>query len=280
MSKVKELLGSLGVAYKEQGNDLVVKCLNPEHTDSHPSMRIDSLTGIYNCFSCGYKGNLLKEHGIRIQLQDLKVHSILKKIQNIRNTGMDFPMGYTPFRTEYRGVSAETIGYFEAFTHPDYEDRLMFPLRDISGGIQCFIGRYIHSNLNPKYKFYPDKTVPPLFPARPISIEEESIILVEGIFDAMNCIDKGLQNVQAALGTTTMHKTFRQKLEYLKILGVQKIYVMFDGDEAGTKAGEKLVNLITQSGMFLSEQVILPEGIDPGDLTEEQIAEIKKGIYG
>lgn len=280
MSKVKELLGTLSVPYKEQGSDLVVKCTNPEHTDTHPSMRIDSLTGIYNCFSCGHKGNLLKEHGIKIQLQDLKVHAILRKIQNLRSTGLDFPLGYAPYLSEYRGISKETMTYFEAFTHADYEDRLMFPLRDISGDILCFIGRYIHSNLNPKYKFYPNKIVPPLFPSKPISIEQDSIILVEGIFDAMNCIDKGLQNVQAGLGTTTMHKTYRQKLEYLKILGIQKIYIMFDGDEAGIKAGEKLVNSITHSGMFMAEQILLPEGVDPGDLTEAQILEIKRGVYG
>ena len=35
-----------------KGKDYVVSCLNPEHDDKNPSMRIDQITGIFNCFSC------------------------------------------------------------------------------------------------------------------------------------------------------------------------------------------------------------------------------------
>ena len=55
---VEELLQERKIDYKLSPADAIVKCLNPEHDDSNPSMRIDRITGVFNCFSCGFKGNL------------------------------------------------------------------------------------------------------------------------------------------------------------------------------------------------------------------------------
>ena len=54
---VEELLQERKIQYKLSPADAIVACLNPEHDDSNPSMRIDRITGVYNCFSCGFKGN-------------------------------------------------------------------------------------------------------------------------------------------------------------------------------------------------------------------------------
>ena len=55
---VEELLQERKIQYKLSPADAIVACLNPEHDDSNPSMRIDRITGVFNCFSCGFKGNL------------------------------------------------------------------------------------------------------------------------------------------------------------------------------------------------------------------------------
>ena len=57
---VEELLVEEKIPFKMSPADFVVSCLNPEHDDSNPSMRIDKITGVFNCFSCGYKGNIFK----------------------------------------------------------------------------------------------------------------------------------------------------------------------------------------------------------------------------
>ena len=57
---VEELIQKKKLVYRQQGADFVVHCLNPEHDDSNPSMRIDRITGIFHCFSCGFKGNVFK----------------------------------------------------------------------------------------------------------------------------------------------------------------------------------------------------------------------------
>ena len=54
----EELLQSKGIQYQVSGKDAKIHCLNPEHDDTNPSMRVDRITGIFHCFSCGYKGNL------------------------------------------------------------------------------------------------------------------------------------------------------------------------------------------------------------------------------
>ena len=61
---VEELLVHQGLLFKPSGNDFLVSCLNPDHEDTNPSMRIDRVLGIFNCLSCGYKGNIFYLYGI------------------------------------------------------------------------------------------------------------------------------------------------------------------------------------------------------------------------
>ena len=42
---VEELLNSKQIPFIVKGNDYVVHCLNPEHPDRNPSMRIDRIDG-------------------------------------------------------------------------------------------------------------------------------------------------------------------------------------------------------------------------------------------
>ena len=55
---VEDLLVDKKIPYYAKGKDYLVQCLNPEHDDNNPSMRIDQITGIFNCFSCGFKGSI------------------------------------------------------------------------------------------------------------------------------------------------------------------------------------------------------------------------------
>ena len=64
MNNVYELLKKQGHNLQPSGQDYLISCLNPEHEDQHPSMRVDQATGIFNCLSCGFKGNLFKYYGV------------------------------------------------------------------------------------------------------------------------------------------------------------------------------------------------------------------------
>ena len=69
---VEELLRQKGIVFVPKGKDFVVKCLNPEHDDNNPSMRIDQIDGRFNCFSCEFKGNLFSFFGEKVSGLQIK----------------------------------------------------------------------------------------------------------------------------------------------------------------------------------------------------------------
>ena len=279
---VIDVLNDRGLKYREAGRDYQIECINPEHEDSNPSMRVDKVTGIFHCFSCGYKGNLFQKYGAEPSWIDIKISRLQDKIgELLSNKSLVLPADAIPFNRNYRDLSAYTYTEADAFIsneEDEFKDRVMFPIYDIRGNIKVFIGRALHSDTEGKYLFYPKGVTPPLFPAHP-EIYKSSLIIVEGIFDALNMMDKGCYNVITAFGTQTLLKNYKDKLSHYKILGVNKFYIMFDGDKAGRDAGQKLENVLNSNG-FNAEIIELPDGLDPGDLTEHDIATLMIGLYG
>ena len=56
---VLDLINKNSLAFSVSGRDYLIKCLNPDHEDSNPSFRVDKVSGVAHCFSCGFKTNLL-----------------------------------------------------------------------------------------------------------------------------------------------------------------------------------------------------------------------------
>ena len=277
---VNEILDKHNIPFTVKGQDFVVSCLNPEHEDNNPSMHIDQVEGAFHCFSCGFKGNVFKFFNIDRNWQDVRVKKLRNKIASIKaaSTGLNIPNGAVPYTRHFRDIDKRTLAKFGAFTHDkDFEGRIVFPLPDITGKIRAFIGRYIQSNAHPKYMIKPAGAELPLFPAV-VSPLDGSIILVEGVFDALNLIDKGLTNAVAVLGANNIQL---DALEGLKLQGVHTIYTMFDADEAGRKA-EANVQRLLKDIFIVSEdtKLQLPDGLDPGDLSASDIKNIKENLYG
>jgi len=276
---VSEILTKNNIDFKPKGQDFVVTCLNPEHEDNNPSMHIDQTEGTFHCFSCGFKGNVFKFFNVDKNWQDIRVKRLKDKISGIRaaSTGLRLPEGAIPYTRHFRDIDKRTLAQFGAFIHDkEFEGRIVFPLPDITGKIRGFIGRYINSNAHPKYLIRPRGAELPLFPAV-VSPIEGSVILVEGIFDALNLIDKGLVNAVAVLGANNVQL---EVLESLKLQGVHTIYTMFDGDEAGRNAEHSAHRLLADTFIISEETKLqLPDGLDPGDLSLSDIKHIKENIY-
>jgi DNA primase len=272
---VEELLISKDVHYIPKGGDFEVRCLNPEHEDRHPSMRIDKVMGIFHCLSCGFKGNIFSHYGERINQLQLKRDLLTRKIRNkvAESIGLEFPIDAAPYVGTWRGIKAETYEKFEAFQslQPDFKERVCFPIRDVSGRIAAFNGRHMTGG-TPKYKINPNGAKIPLFPT--VVPIRGSIILVEGIFDMLNLHDKGLTNAVCTHGTRNINP---DKLSMLRIQGVEEVFVFFDGDEAGQTAAEEVKNMCEAVGLMV--QNIKWDGKDPGELTQKQVDSIAKSIY-
>lgn len=274
---VLDLLNSKGLSFTISGRDYLIKCLNPDHDDSNPSFRVDKVSGIAHCFSCGYKTNIFKYFGIFTNQIPLKIAKLKEKIQELKrmSTGLAELPGSVPYTRSHRGISVETLKYFGAFftTQVDkMEDRIIFPIKSITGKTEVYVGRHLLSNGNPRYLNYPGGVQIPLFPAS-VPRGSRSMVLVEGLFDMLNLYDKGLDNAVACFGTNTLQKDMKQKLMPYRAQGVTKVFIMFDGDEAGRKASSFLKPLIEEEG-FEVEIISLDDGDDPGVLDQENVSSI------
>lgn len=276
-----ELVQSKGLEYKLQGKDLLIKCLNPDHPDSNPSLRIDKLTGIGHCFSCGFKINIFKFFGIVTDKVNTKVRQVKAKIDKIYSDehGLEIPKGAQPYRRPWRGLSAETLEHFQAFRHKDFEGRVVFPLRDITGKIRAFVGRLEESNVGARYQIYPPGASVPLFPER-VQVVNNTAVIVEGSLDMMNLWDKGVKNVVAMMGTQglgSIKGLQKDKITTLKLQGITKLVLLMDGDDAGRKAADILKPLLEREDLTV-EVIELDEGDDPGSLCEEEVKLLKRYI--
>ena len=276
----EDLLKEKGIKYQISGKDAKIHCLNPEHDDNNPSMRVDRITGIFHCFSCGFKGNLFTHFGAPSSPLEVRLHKLKEKVEKTRSqtVGIQLPKDRLAWKGGgFRNISEETLNIWDAFTWnvPKFEGRIIFPIRDITGKTVALIGRLINGMGSDKYYIYPSGVEMPFCPAKVKPIQNR-VILVEGIFDALNLWDKGLKNTVCCFGTQQMNWV---KLSLLKMQGVSGIDIMYDGDEAGRTAAEKVKGTAEELGMSV-QIVTLPEGTDPGGLVKDQVNRISKRLYG
>jgi len=169
-----------------------------------------------------------------------------------------------------------TRGYYDRF-----RGRITFPIEDIRGRILGFGGRILGEG-EPKYLNSPDS---PIFKkgeclyglkqARDHIIQKREAVIVEGYFDVISLAQSGLRNVVAPLGTALTEV----QLRILKPL-VNKVLLLFDGDQAGRKAAMRAVELLVQEGIE-GDIIILPENEDPDTFLKshsvEDLLRLRKG---
>lgn len=169
-----------------------------------------------------------------------------------------------------------TKGYYDRF-----RGRIIFPIEDIRGRILGFGGRILGEG-EPKYLNSPDS---PIFKkgeclyglkqARDHIIQKREAVIVEGYFDVISLAQSGLRNVVAPLGTALTEV----QLRILKPL-VNKVLLLFDGDQAGRKAAMRAVELLVQEGIE-GDIIILPENEDPDTFLKshsvEDLLRLRKG---
>ncbi|NNC55407.1 MAG: toprim domain-containing protein [Pseudomonadales bacterium] len=158
-------------------------------------------------------------------------------------------------------VKKDNGDYYDRF-----RDRIMFPIRDNRGRIIAFGGRVLGDD-TPKYLnspetdvFHKQRELYGLYEARKQNSNLDQLILVEGYMDVIALFQYDISCALATLGTassgTHLEKIFRHS---------NRLVVCFDGDAAGRKAAERLLeNALPamQDGreiLFL----FLPAGEDP-----------------
>lgn len=281
---VASFLNTQNISFTSSGKDYVIKCLNPEHEDSNPSCRVDKLTGLTHCFSCGWRANIFKHFGVFTDNTSVKVAKLKKKIKDLRiaSIELELPSDHTPFTQKHRNISTTTYRKFGAFITQEIEklqDRVVFPIKDISGRTTSFLGRHILSDAKPRYEIYPSGVALNLYPLV-MDKGTKSIVLVEGIFDMLNLYDKGVTNVVCTFGTQgiTEHSVATKMLAF-KVQGIEKVYILYDGDDAGHKAAVTIKPLLEDQG-FVVDIIQMEDGMDPGALDQDSVDLIRNYIDG
>lgn len=281
ISNVQELLDKEGVKYTEKGEDFLVHCLSVDHEDSHASLRIDRMTGMFNCFSCGFRSTVFQHFG---EYQS-KTYDLLAEVSRdidsimIETSGLEIPDSAMQFYEDFRGIKAEVLKEFKAFTHtdPEYINRVVFPVPDITGKIMGFIGRYTHSNASPKYRVVPAGAKLPIYPIP----KSDYVVFVEGLFDAINLHDKGITNACSLFGTHNLsHRNAAEKLAPLQASGVVRVFMLLDSDSAGKAATEKIRKIIEDTTDLIVYDIsdFLEDGQDAGDLSQDDVDFLSKYI--
>jgi DNA primase len=279
---VEEVLRKQNMYFTISGGDYLIKCLNPEHNDRSPSLRVDRMSGLMHCFACTFRGNIFSFYGIKNNVVSLKTLKLREKLRAVRDQSVDveFPANTVPFQQVFRGIAAKTFRTLGAFTTPSMDrnltDRLFFPVKSLEDKTVAYIGRKVNGDTSGKDKYYayppgtPLPMYPSVFPNRP-----QTVVLVEGIFDLANLLDKGLTNVSCIFGVSTLKNTAKTQLLPLRVQGVANVLLLLDSDEAGKRAMNELKPIIEAEGFGVTIGY-LPEGKDPGVLTQSEVDQLKE----
>lgn len=157
-------------------------------------------------------------------------------------------------------------GYYDLF-----RNRLMVPICDGDGKVIAFGGRtldddqvkYINSPETPIYK--KGEHLYGLHLAKDAIRKNDSVIVVEGYFDAITPHQFGFTNTVATLGTAMTEAQARLLVRYTDS---KRVFLSFDSDAAGQKAVERGVETLSQiaEGIGIELRIIrIPGGKDPDE---------------
>jgi len=148
--------------------------------------------------------------------------------------------------------------------------RLIIPVKNPSGRTVGFGGRRLKEDTSPKYINSPESE---LFQKRKnlfgLSETKDYIkdlgfgIIVEGYFDLLRLFSENIKNVVAPLGTALTSEQAKLLSKYTK-----RVYLLYDGDEAGRQAMKKAIPHLLSAGIEVYP-VYLPEGYDPDSFIGE-----------
>ena len=151
-----------------------------------------------------------------------------------------------------------------------FEDRIMFPIRDHLGQVCAFGGRiFLPHDTRPKYYnskesnyFKKGKILYGFDVAKSEIQKQQAAILVEGYTDCIALYQHGFKNVVATLGTACSPEHLQQLAKH-----AQKIYLLYDADDAGKQAIVRLTASCWQLDLDL-KVVSLPIDQDPASMLE------------
>ena len=285
------LLEARGIDYVDAGVDeIAIICPNQHNhqggVDANPSFRINVNKLVANCFACNLK---MAETGLTkwlmgddlddMQLQALKIHSTLRRMKDadegdfVFDTDDEFTLvpPSTPFREEYRGISASTYELLDArkCSVGRYADRIFFKIWqhnrllgiDARALKEGMVPKYLRNKgCNAKAWLWPQDYWRPKKP--------KFVCLAEGAFHAVRGVCNDIP-ILCFYGSNNFSFS-----NILDLISMNLDYVVYfgDNDVAGIKARNDICpQLVEWMPVYYVPEDLLPEGKDAGDLTKEEM---------
>jgi DNA primase len=263
--------------FKKVGPEYVGACV-VHGGDNTTALHINPEKNLWHCFTrCG-GGTvidmvmMLEGVGVGEALGKLRViaeeagfrPAEVKREENKQVKECPCPMTIDPWHhtLEERGLSYELAEQFGMgyCSRGYFHDRIVVPVHDGEGKLLGYIGRSA-SGMEPKY------LLPRGFPIGKILFnlhrvkDAGRVVVVEGVFDAVRVHAAGYP-VVALLGSQLTQG------QAVLLRGFRSVVYLFDGDEAGRMAAEKILE---REDLPEGIRVDLPEGKDPGDMVADEI---------
>ena len=232
-----------------------------------------------------FKKKLNSEEGKTIALSYLKERGFNNK------TIEKFEIGYSLKKIDDFSYSANKAGYKTNYLEKTgltivkesnnidrFRGRIIFPIRSMSGRVLGFGGRILGASKNiAKYINSPEsfiyqksKVLYGIFESKQSIVKEDNCYLVEGYTDVIKMHQCGITNVVASSGTALTESQIRLINRLTK-----NITVVFDGDEAGSRATLRGIDLILEQGMNV-KICNLPKNEDPDSfVSDKNLDEVK-----
>lgn len=289
MIDVLATLQRLGIEGRESGDEMVARC--PMHLartgreDAHPSWSINLGTGLFICFSCGYRGSLYTLVMDLEGVADVETAKDFVVRGNLKNSVARIPGPYHPIG-ERPGIAESRLG---SFTTPPawslrarhvtatscahygvlwdtYAESWILPIRDYDGYL---LGWQEKSQVGREFKNYPPgvKKSQTLFGYHKFTGGQ--MVVVESPLDAVRLHSEGIEGAVATYGAIVS----KQQIQLMS--AADEVVMALDADEAGRKASRELLSStrgVLKAVRFFSYQT---SAKDPGDMSTD---EIRQGI--
>ena len=226
-----------------------------------------------------FRGELLKQENKQalnyLETRGLGAEDINKyALGYARGDGKLIPhlnsIGYNNNQIQEAGLIIENDqgNFYERF-----RNRIMFPITNPQNKIIAFGGRDLSGNSQAKYINSPETRIFQkknilynFYNAKNVRNTDRKILAVEGYFDCISLSVNGFPNSVATMGTSLSQDQIKLLWQLSSIP-----LLCYDGDEAGSKAAERVVELIfpiLKPGYSMNF-VFLPKGMDPDDVIKD-----------
>ena len=236
---------------------------------------------IYKIYAEFYHNELLKNNnssGAKSYIKDrgLKLEDVQTFKIGFVTTEIDF-YDYLLKKFDQKDIKNSGIFYFDEKKQKyinRFRDRIIFPIRNISGDVIAigaraikennFLAKYINS---PETQFFKKgSNLYNLDKSRKLSNQLDYIYLVEGYMDVIGLYKNNIQNVVANLGTALTSRQISIMDQFFN-----NIIICFDGDESGYKAAlraaeNSIIELKPEKKILF---LFLPDKYDPDSYVNE-----------